>query len=63
VAAPTDDRARWAPLLAAEPIRFPQIRFGLIGFDPATRARSVKASGRWLAEVIRDGVLDPARIP
>jgi beta-glucosidase len=37
--------------------------FGLIGFDPTTCERAVKASGRWLAEVIRDGVLDPDRIP
>ena len=37
--------------------------FGLIGFDPTTGERAVKASGRWLAEVIRDGVLDPDRIP
>ena len=42
---------------------FGPARFGLIGFDPTTRERSVKASGRWLAEVIRDGVLDPARVP
>jgi beta-glucosidase len=41
----------------------PAIRFGLIGFDPATRARSVKASGRWLSEVIGAGALDPGRIP
>lgn len=38
-------------------------RFGLIGFDPATRERHVKRSGRWLAEVISRGVLDPATIP
>lgn len=38
-------------------------RFGLVAFDPATQARTVKASGRWLAEVIRSGMLDPARIP
>lgn len=38
-------------------------RFGLIGFDPVTLARSVKESGRWFAELIRSGVLDPARIP
>lgn len=38
-------------------------RFGLVGFDPETHERSVKASGRWLAEVIRAGTLDPARIP
>lgn len=38
-------------------------RFGLIGFDPATQQRSVKRSGRWLADVIARGVLDPADIP
>jgi len=38
-------------------------RFGLVAFDPATQARTVKPSGRWLAEVIRSGMLDPARIP
>jgi beta-glucosidase len=38
-------------------------RFGLVGFDPATQERIVKASGRWLAEVIRKGVLDPAHVP
>jgi beta-glucosidase len=38
-------------------------RFGLVGFDPATQERTVKASGRWLAEVIHSGMLDPARIP
>jgi beta-glucosidase len=38
-------------------------RFGLIGFDPVTLARNVKESGRWFAELIRSGVLDPARIP
>ncbi len=38
-------------------------RFGLIAFDPQTMERSVKASGRWMADVIASGVLDPARIP
>jgi beta-glucosidase len=38
-------------------------RFGLVAFDPATHARAVKSSGRWLAELIRSGMLDPARIP
>lgn len=38
-------------------------RFGLVGFDPATGARHVKASGRWLADVIAAGALDPAKIP
>ncbi len=38
-------------------------RFGLIGFDPLTLERRVKASGRWFAEMIRGGVLDPATIP
>jgi hypothetical protein len=37
-------------------------RFGLIGFDAQTQQRSVKDSGRWMAELI-DGVLDPAKIP
>lgn len=38
-------------------------RFGLVGFDPATGERTVKASGRWLAEVIHSGMLDPTHIP
>jgi beta-glucosidase len=38
-------------------------RFGLIAFDPVTQQRTVKESGRWLAEVIRSGTLDPSRIP
>lgn len=38
-------------------------RFGLVAFDPATQRRSVKESGRWFAEVIRSGIVDPARIP
>ena len=38
-------------------------RFGLIGFDPETQERSVKRSGRWLAEVISRSVLDPAGVP
>jgi beta-glucosidase len=42
---------------------FSDARFGLVGFDPTTRKRSVKASGRWLAGVIEGGVLDPATIP
>jgi hypothetical protein len=41
----------------------PETRFGLVGFDPDRGDRHVKASGCWLAEVIRAGVLDPARIP
>jgi beta-glucosidase len=41
----------------------PDVRFGLIGFDPRTGERHVKTSARWLAEVIRTGVLDPARVP
>jgi beta-glucosidase len=41
----------------------PAARFGLIGFDPDTGERRVKESGAWLAGVIRDGVLDPARVP
>jgi beta-glucosidase len=42
---------------------FSEARFGLVGFDPATRARTVKASGHWLAGVIAAGQLDPAGIP
>jgi beta-glucosidase len=42
---------------------FSDARFGLIGFDPRTKARQVKASGRWLAEVIASGEIDPARLP
>lgn len=38
-------------------------RFGLVGFDAQTQRRSVKASGRWMADVIASGVLDPARLP
>ena len=38
-------------------------RFGLIAFDPSTLERSVKASGRWMAELIASGVLDPSKIP
>ena len=38
-------------------------RFGLVAFDPATQQRSVKASGRWLADVIASGVLDPSALP
>ena len=30
-----------------------RMRFGIVGVDRATQARTVKASGRWLAEVIR----------
>jgi len=42
---------------------FSDARFGLIGFDPATLARTVKASGRWLAQVIERGTMDPETIP
>ena len=38
-------------------------RFGLVAFDPQTLERNVKASGRWMAELIASGMLDPARIP
>jgi beta-glucosidase len=38
-------------------------RFGLVAFDPKTMERSVKASGRWMAELIARGVLDPSKIP
>jgi beta-glucosidase len=41
---------------------FSDARFGLIGFDPETRARHVKASGLWLRDVIRNGRLDPAAL-
>ena len=30
-----------------------RIRFGIVGVDRATQARTVKTSGRWLAEVTR----------
>jgi beta-glucosidase len=30
-----------------------RMRFGVVGVDRSTQARTVKASGRWLAEVIR----------
>jgi beta-glucosidase len=42
---------------------FSDARFGLIGFDPESGKRFVKASGRWLANVIDSDVLDPATIP
>jgi beta-glucosidase len=42
---------------------FSDARFGLIGFGPESGKRFVKASGRWLANVIDSGVLDPATIP
>lgn len=42
---------------------FSDARFGLVAFDPATRARSVKRSGEWLRDVVAAGVLDPASIP
>jgi hypothetical protein len=42
---------------------FSDARFGLIGFDPESGKRFVKAPGRWLANVIDSGVLDPATIP
>jgi beta-glucosidase len=38
---------------------FGDARFGLIGFDPRTRERRVKDSGRWLASVIARGRLEP----
>jgi beta-glucosidase len=41
---------------------FSDARFGLIGFDPASGARSVKASGLWLQGVIRSGRVDPATL-
>ena len=42
---------------------FSDARFGLVAFDPATGARSVKRSGEWLREVVATGVLDPASVP
>jgi beta-glucosidase len=42
---------------------FGDARFGLIGFDPTTFERRVKASGRWLADLVAKGVLDPASVP
>jgi beta-glucosidase len=42
---------------------FSDARFGLIGFEPESGKRFVKASGLWLANVIDSGVLDPATIP
>jgi beta-glucosidase len=42
---------------------FGDARFGVIGFDPASLARHVKASGAWLRDVIAAGALDPASIP
>lgn len=42
---------------------FSDARFGLIGFDPASLERTVKASGHWLRDVVARGVLDPATVP
>ena len=42
---------------------FGDARFGLIGFDPVTQHRHVKASGHWLARVIARGGLDPNDLP
>ena len=42
---------------------FSDASFGLIGFDSETKARHVKKSGRWLADVIASGRIDPTRIP
>ncbi len=42
---------------------FSDARFGLIGFDPATRERRVKRSGLWMRDLIAKGVLDPASVP
>lgn len=42
---------------------FGPARFGLVGFDPDTLERRVKASGRWLGRVIGRGVLDPRDLP
>jgi beta-glucosidase len=42
---------------------YSKARFGLIGFDPMSRERSVKASGRWMADLIARGRLEPDRIP
>ena len=35
-------------------------RFGLVEVDRATQLRTVKPSGRWLGQVARSGVLEPA---
>jgi len=42
---------------------FSQARFGLIGFDPSTGARELKASATWMRRVIAAGRLAPADIP
>jgi beta-glucosidase len=42
---------------------FGPARFGLVGFDPQTRARHVKASGRWLSETIARGGFAPGDVP
>jgi beta-glucosidase len=42
---------------------FSDARFGLVGFDPATLARSVKRSGAWLRDVIAAGELLPGDVP
>jgi beta-glucosidase len=38
-------------------------RFGLVGFDPVTGERALKASGAWLRDVIARGALEPGSIP
>jgi beta-glucosidase len=42
---------------------FGPARFGLIGFDPVTRERHVKESGRWLAETIARGGFAAGDVP
>jgi beta-glucosidase len=42
---------------------FGPARFGLIGFDPASGERHVKASGRWLAQTIARGGFAPGDVP
>jgi beta-glucosidase/6-phospho-beta-glucosidase/beta-galactosidase len=34
------------------------MRFGLVGVDRASQARTIKPSGRWLAEVVRANRID-----
>jgi beta-glucosidase len=42
---------------------YSEARFGLIGFDPHTQVRHVKASGEWLRDLIARRRLEPDRVP
>jgi beta-glucosidase len=42
---------------------FSEARFGIIGFDPASRARRLKQSAQWFRHLLSVRKLDPADIP